>query len=976
MRNARPAPDPDTSFAAFAKGGDPDDLARVFEATAPKLLRVALHLARDTADAEDLVQATFVTAMEKAGDYDPARPLLPWLTGILQHHAKEARGRMRSPDPTRLDRPEPPVDPAQAARRREVDDALHAAIDRLPDGDRALLVLEVRHGLSPAEIADVLGRAPGTVRVQLHRARERLRRVLPAGVASMLALSATGLHAQGGAGRGLSAIGRELRALANARLEAATPVGVVVMQALLMKLTSKIGLAAAVLLLTGIAGGLALSSGGDRQDAPRVEAAAATNQARTSEGTAQAARAGADGAGDSSEANGAGRRTAVDDTERTSAPVVRLRVQRAHDAAPLAGVPLTIEPEDGRHPALHSATVVTDAHGFVELQGLAAGAYRVVTDREVFRPDSDTNRLPFTLDNPQTFRSVVNRTGMFEGSYISVALGAASEPGVPVAHTIRLSSPDGDVSAAPGQITFGNFDVGLSDETVSEEEARGMIEMLRTFELDERAGGSRAPELVATRFDLADEDIDVEIVLVGGVGVHGVVLTPDEQPAPGARLAMLLKDEKETLPLRARADEAGRFAIPDLPAGARLIAFGVEGFAQGLPTALAEKDADTVLHLGAPQGSLHGLVHTPDGTPLADVRIRIGAVDGETPPVRARTDEEGHFGPIWTGLEELPVLVMATGFEPWMATVRSNPEEPTWLDVQLTPGWSLSGQVLNADGAPAAGVTVRAVAEDRPTTDVLAGPDGRFLLECLPAGPVTLHVDGDGENWRDLDEPVQGFPGQEQSRDLERQPFGRIVVTVHDDRGEPLSGWVVRATPLHSSSKAPAVAGRVRDDGEARLATWPHETYRLEFQPDRAQRLMLSRSDGESIPLVFFAGPPQIASGKRSIPGSALGIDAVPGVVDKLDVLVPSHMLPNARLRGVLVDADGKPLRGTLRILLDEEHGRNVNLKEDGSFDTGQMLPGAYTFRLTPRGGQPFDLAVTALEPHQDLDVGTVSAPR
>ena len=54
----------------------------------PRLLRMALHLGRDPGDAEDLVQATFLTAIEKAATYDASRPLLPWLTGILIRHAQ------------------------------------------------------------------------------------------------------------------------------------------------------------------------------------------------------------------------------------------------------------------------------------------------------------------------------------------------------------------------------------------------------------------------------------------------------------------------------------------------------------------------------------------------------------------------------------------------------------------------------------------------------------------------------------------------------------------------------------------------------------------------------------------------------------------------------------------------------------------------------------------------------------------------
>ena len=48
-------------------------MAAVYDAAAAELLRLATHLAPDTAAAEDLLQATFLTAIEKAQSYDPKR---------------------------------------------------------------------------------------------------------------------------------------------------------------------------------------------------------------------------------------------------------------------------------------------------------------------------------------------------------------------------------------------------------------------------------------------------------------------------------------------------------------------------------------------------------------------------------------------------------------------------------------------------------------------------------------------------------------------------------------------------------------------------------------------------------------------------------------------------------------------------------------------------------------------------------------
>ncbi|MGB3967310.1 MAG: sigma factor, partial [Planctomycetota bacterium] len=85
----------DRLFRRYRETGDPRLLGRVFDRTAPELLRVALHLTRDRHRAEDALQTTFLTAIEKAQLYDPRRPLLPWLLTILANHARELHRRDR-----------------------------------------------------------------------------------------------------------------------------------------------------------------------------------------------------------------------------------------------------------------------------------------------------------------------------------------------------------------------------------------------------------------------------------------------------------------------------------------------------------------------------------------------------------------------------------------------------------------------------------------------------------------------------------------------------------------------------------------------------------------------------------------------------------------------------------------------------------------------------------------------------------------
>ena len=179
------------TFSAPSDLRDPQYLAEVFDRTARPLLRLAIHLVGDPAVAEDLVQDTFLGALEAADRYDPRQPIEPWLRGILLNRfRRRARTDARKPEAERLAKRVAET-PAEEALHTEQSAALAQAIDGLDSPYREILLLRMRHGMAPADIAHVLGRTSGTVRVQLHRGLEQLRRALP-GVAvfALLGMSA------------------------------------------------------------------------------------------------------------------------------------------------------------------------------------------------------------------------------------------------------------------------------------------------------------------------------------------------------------------------------------------------------------------------------------------------------------------------------------------------------------------------------------------------------------------------------------------------------------------------------------------------------------------------------------------------------------------------------------------------------------------------------------------------------------------
>ena len=83
----------ETLFVRYGRRGDLAALGTVFDRVAVELLRVANHLTRNPVEAEDVLQETFLTALEKADGYDETRALIPWLVGILNNHARRLHRR-------------------------------------------------------------------------------------------------------------------------------------------------------------------------------------------------------------------------------------------------------------------------------------------------------------------------------------------------------------------------------------------------------------------------------------------------------------------------------------------------------------------------------------------------------------------------------------------------------------------------------------------------------------------------------------------------------------------------------------------------------------------------------------------------------------------------------------------------------------------------------------------------------------------
>jgi RNA polymerase sigma-70 factor, ECF subfamily len=137
-------------------------------------LRLAFRYASNPSEAEDIAQDALLRAWRRRSTLREPNRRNQWLATIVRNEAFRQHARIR-PDPTSsIEGHEGAEDPQVVATVERAD--LHAALKRLNERDRALLEMRYQEDLTQAAIARKLGIPEGTVKVRLHRARNKLRR--------------------------------------------------------------------------------------------------------------------------------------------------------------------------------------------------------------------------------------------------------------------------------------------------------------------------------------------------------------------------------------------------------------------------------------------------------------------------------------------------------------------------------------------------------------------------------------------------------------------------------------------------------------------------------------------------------------------------------------------------------------------------------------------------------------------------------
>ena len=173
---------PPDSVDSAAGGEAEDEFAREALSHVDSLYGTALRLTRRPADAEDLVQDTYLKAFRARAQFQRGTNLKAWLFTILHNTFRNMRRHdVRSPVDVDSEAVERAVDvmgegqsPEQLLTRATLDANLQAALDALPDAFRQTVWLRDVEEFSYAEIARILGVPMGTVMSRISRGRRIL----------------------------------------------------------------------------------------------------------------------------------------------------------------------------------------------------------------------------------------------------------------------------------------------------------------------------------------------------------------------------------------------------------------------------------------------------------------------------------------------------------------------------------------------------------------------------------------------------------------------------------------------------------------------------------------------------------------------------------------------------------------------------------------------------------------------------------
>jgi RNA polymerase sigma-70 factor (ECF subfamily) len=175
---------PEARLLALAKTGDLEAFEQLVVLHERRVFSLALRLTGSVEDAKDATQEAFIRLHRKIAQIDSGRGVGPWLYSVTLNACRDiGRGRQRSrlvpmENWASLAPAAPNATPEGLYADRQREEHLRTVLRRLPEKERAALLLREMEGLTTGEVARILGSSEATVRSQICMARLKLRKLL------------------------------------------------------------------------------------------------------------------------------------------------------------------------------------------------------------------------------------------------------------------------------------------------------------------------------------------------------------------------------------------------------------------------------------------------------------------------------------------------------------------------------------------------------------------------------------------------------------------------------------------------------------------------------------------------------------------------------------------------------------------------------------------------------------------------------
>lgn len=164
------------------KGGSSEAQYQLYRLYSKAMMNVAWRITNSDADAEDILQESFLSAFRNIHSYKGEAAFGAWLKRIVVNkainHIRKKRLELSSVEVSDVDMPEEPAGHENDAETMLSVQRIKKAIPLLPDGFRLVLSLYLLEGYDHREIAEILGITESTSKSQFNRAKNRLREIL------------------------------------------------------------------------------------------------------------------------------------------------------------------------------------------------------------------------------------------------------------------------------------------------------------------------------------------------------------------------------------------------------------------------------------------------------------------------------------------------------------------------------------------------------------------------------------------------------------------------------------------------------------------------------------------------------------------------------------------------------------------------------------------------------------------------------